>query len=332
MIDSNTNYAFVDIDETEQVIHGHEVNNRNGWQGATTYYRFDGVTFEGDDFICLSTNSNVIPGTNPTLWSYLVALEGAVTPVVSTGSDYIARSMSVLAYNTAIEAYTLAQTGTNLVYTEQFSRKAGDQSNYGLIVAETGSRIASDRSESGTRSSADQFLQNQVTTQTGVNVSQQAQLDSIFAALGVSFNGTFSWWMSQIRGGLTDTRVNVINGIVSGLTESVLSWEDFEFYGTGSMGNGSFNKGTGWNGAGVLNAYPIPGTVAEEGYAGLSDGPVTSVPATSYYGWISAASVGNGTLIGFSGSDAFDYATGTVLPGGINGGFGWTTKSTIYTR
>jgi hypothetical protein len=139
--------------------------------------------------------------------------------------------------------------------------------------------------------------------------------------------------MSQIRGGLTDTKLNVINGIVAGVTESTFSWEDFEFYGTGSIGSGGFDKGTSWNGAGVTTVSPLPGVVAEEIYTTLSVGPVSSIPATTGTGWASAGTIGTETNYGFYGSDALDtYATGTVTAGQINAGFNWSGTATITAK
>jgi len=246
--------------------------------------------------------------------------------------DDIALQVGVAAPPIAIPDATTSNKGIVLLATDggTVPTTVVQGNDYRLALAITNQTAIT--VEQGTRSSADQFIQTQVTTQTGVNVSQQAQLDSLFASLGVSFSGTFAWWMAQIRGGMTDTKVNVVNGIVSGITESTFAWEDFEFYGTGSIGSGGFNKGTFWNGAGILTTYPVPGTQAEESYAGLPDGPVNSIPATNVYGWLDAASVGNGTLIGFSGSDTFDYTTGTVVAGEISAGFGWTGTATIYPR
>ena len=255
--------------------------------------------------------------------------------------------------------WTLTQSGTVSLVAEQGTRSEADQylqnqiiaisgSTSGsmamLLEAEAGTRSFRDQflqnqitlnesTEQGTRSSADQFLQNQVTTQIGINTSQQTQLDSLFALLGVSFSGTFAWWMSQIRGGLTDTKLNVINGIVAGVTESTFAWEDFEFYGTGSIGSGNLNLGTAWNGAGILVVSPIPGVVAEETYTGLTDGPITTIPSATGTGWSNAGTLGAETTTGFYGSDTFDtYSTGTVVTGQINAGFDWSGTATIYAR
>jgi len=114
MIDPSYNYAFVDFNDVEQVILGPEVNNRGGWIGATTYFRYDGVTFSGDDFICLNSNSNVTPGTDPTLWSYLVQIDGNLAPVVSAGTDSVARAIATAGSNLAWDIYT----GTDFIRNE----------------------------------------------------------------------------------------------------------------------------------------------------------------------------------------------------------------------
>jgi len=265
--------------------------------------------------------------------------------------DDIALQVGVAPPSLAIPDATTSNKGIVLLATNGGSVATtvvqGNDYRLALAVAEPGTRSSADQFlqnqitatqssivvEQGTRSSADQFIQTQVTTQTGVNVSQQAQLDSLFALLGVSFSGTFAWWMSQIRGGLTDTKLNVINGIVAGVTESTFSWEDFEFYGTGSIGSGGFNKGTSWNGAGVTTVSPLPGVIAEEIYTTLSVGPVSSIPATTGTGWASAGTVGAETTYGFYGSDALDtYATGTVTAGQINAGFNWAGTATITAK
>jgi hypothetical protein len=113
MIDATLNYAFVDYPDKEQIIHGHEVVNRLGWVGVTTYYRYDGVTYDGEDYIALATNSNILPGTDPTIWSILVEVDATASPGQS-GVDLVARAIATSGSNLAWEIYT----GTNFIRNE----------------------------------------------------------------------------------------------------------------------------------------------------------------------------------------------------------------------
>lgn len=251
--------------------------------------------------------------------------------------DDIALQVGVAPPTLAIPDATTSNKGIVLLATDGGTVPA-------TVVQGNDYRLALAVVEPGTRSSAVQNVQNQVTTnlqtlaseivvRSANDVYHQAEIDSLFALLGVSFSGTFAWWMSQIRGGFADTKLNVINGIVAGVTESTLPWEDFEFYGTGSIGSGGFDKGTSWNGAGILVVSPIPGVIAEEIYATLSVGPITTIPVSTGTGWCCAGTIGAETTIGFFGSDAFDtYSTGTVVSGQINAGFNWSGTATIYQR
>jgi hypothetical protein len=133
MIDSTFTYAFVDFNELERVIHGHEVVNRSGWQGVTTYYRYDGVTYGGDDYISLAPNSNTPPGTDTALWALLVTMDGTETSPY--GTDAYARAL-------AQEALDIAVAGTNMTIAETGSRVAADLYLTSLIGSLAGSITA----------------------------------------------------------------------------------------------------------------------------------------------------------------------------------------------
>ena len=187
MVDPALTYAYVAYPDIEQIILGAELNYRDGWIGATTYYQYDAVTWNNDDYMALMTNSNVVPGTDPTQWSILVALEAAQAP--SLASVYVvATSGSNLAYAILNGSYFLAN-GTDTVLchniawgTEQdqvnasqvpYSDPTYQTVSEALDYLLTTSGTAGIAAEAGTRSQEDQNLQNQITGFTASIVTEQ---------------------------------------------------------------------------------------------------------------------------------------------------------------
>jgi hypothetical protein len=239
----------------------------------------------------------------------------------------------------------------NLIVTERGTRSTADQVSVNMIEAEASTRSQADGNlqgaivtEQGTRSSADQNLQNLLTVETGARVaadsSQQNQINSLYNALGVGFSGTFAWWLATTRNGLSDTKLNIINGFVAGVTESIYALEDFEFYNTGSIS--TFNRGTAWNANGNLTETLIPGVQSDDPFEGYTPSaymtPIVSGVLNAGTGWGAAivldGSYGNssnpsyqsglsGTSCGFPDDNFESYSNGTIAVGALNGGVGW---------
>jgi len=496
------NYAFVDYDDVRKTIHGSELIDKGGWQGVTTYYRYDSVAHDGEEFVALATNSNVTPSTDPTQWSILVQIDGEEVPG-GEGVDLVARALGSAAYalagsayaigtaaydlaseayvvgtasyDLASEAYTLAQNGTvlisietgsrlasdtylqnqinqvqivivgslgtlifeesaariladsaeqgsriasdisilltlgtesgtrseadqylqNQIYVEYGTRSEADQYLQNQIYVESGSRVASDiaiylaiGTESGTRSEADQYLQNQIYVEAGTRSDQdayllnliltssgstagsivdltsqlaaeqgtrssadqvltnsigaetqtrqqtdiyhQSEIDSLFGILGVGFSGTFALYMAQTLNGFTDTKLTVVNGIVTGLIQSPMAWDSLETYSTGSRS--SLDTGSAWNGASIVT-NSIPGLVAFETFESLSAGSVYVIPPSAGTGFGGVGYILDSELSFFSGSDSFEtYALGSVSAGMLNAGINCNGTATVFTR
>jgi hypothetical protein len=140
MIDPTVSYAFVDTNEKQQYIHGHQVIDCGAWNGTVAYARYNGVVYDGEEWIATASNTNVAPPTDYLSWSVLVALdENTPDP---TGVDAYARAMAANAQFTADAALTLAATGTNMVIEEAGSRIATDTYILTLIGSTAGSITA----------------------------------------------------------------------------------------------------------------------------------------------------------------------------------------------
>jgi len=225
-------------------------------------------------------------------------------------------------------------TGSNVVVQGNDFRLALAQSAWVLAQNGTTAVIV----EQGTRSSKDQDLQNQITAEAGTRVGRdtylQTEIDSIFATLGIGFSGTFALFMAQTRNGPPDTQVNVINGVVAGQTESYFVWDDFDGYSAGSVTPSTLNRGSSWNGAGVV--FTDSGTAMKaEDQQNYTTGTVVGVGTLNGgTGWSTAAiiTVPYYTMVG---TEVFEtYALGTVYGGSyagtLDGGFGWTGTTVIY--
>lgn len=138
MIDPTVSYAFVDTNEKQQYIHGHQVIDCGAWNGTVAYARYNGVAYDGEEWIATAANLNVAPPTDYLSWSVLVSLDaGSPDP---TGVDTYARAMAAYAQYTANVALALAATGTNTANTALTLAQTGTN----MVIEETGSRIAAD--------------------------------------------------------------------------------------------------------------------------------------------------------------------------------------------
>lgn len=192
---ATTTYLYVNTSLTQFFVQGSELVDKGPWSSSTFYAINDVVQIGVDQYVALTPNVNALPtGIVDENWSTLVVVEEATGSVISAGSDAYARALAgeayfwgTTAFHIGTDAYNLAVTGTNLVAAEAGSRIA-DVNNIYIAIgslsgsftvdlsAETGSRIAADLVEAGTRSDADQNLQNQIIVEQGTRSWQDQVL------------------------------------------------------------------------------------------------------------------------------------------------------------
>lgn len=81
-VDSAFTYAYADASGTQKYTEGAEVVDRGDWDSATTYSVSDVVSFSNALYICLQTNQNVSPPSDPDFWSSFVVVNMQETPPV----------------------------------------------------------------------------------------------------------------------------------------------------------------------------------------------------------------------------------------------------------
>ena len=184
------------------------------------------------------------------------------------------------------------------------------------LAVEQGTRSQSVAFEAGTRLVSDTFL--------------QGEIDVLNAALGISFLGTFTLYLGQVRGGQSDAQLTVINGVVTSQINPYYAWQDVLLCNDGSIG--SFTGQSGWLNNGVIFTDSGSGIKAEDLFVTYTVGTINSVGGTlsSGTGWTASPTVID-AYIHTWGSEPFGaYVLGTVTSAGtLNQGLDWAGAPTI---
>lgn len=241
---------------------------------------------------------------------------------------------------TADEAFDIAAAGTNLAFTAYIISQYGTNTGtaaYLLAQAGTNAVIT----EQGTRSQADQFLQNQIIVEQGTRSEKdqilQDEIDDINARLGLGFSGTSVLFIGQIYGGIVDTQLVLVDGMVTGRTLPYYAWSDSILATDGSIS--SITDHFGWNSNGTVVVDSQSGTriMADDFMTSYGVGTVTDAGGTltGGTGFTAAPFIATG-FIHVYGSETFEaYTVGTVIGTGVSGtlsaGTGWDGTIVIWT-
>ena len=195
--------------------------------------------------------------------------------------------------------------------------------------------------EQGTRSQEDQFLQNQIIVEQGTRSQEdqviQSEVDDINALLGLGFSGTSNLFIGQLYGGIVDTQVVFVNGVIRSRVLPYYAWSDSILETDGSIS--SVTDHFGWASNGTITVDSFSGTriLADDFMQGYTVGTVTSAGGTltGGTGWSDAPFIAT-SFIHVYGSESFEtYAVGTVVGTGVSGtmadGIGWDGTIVIWT-
>jgi hypothetical protein len=236
------------------------------------------------------------------------------------GTNYTTAQIALAVLSSGSSSLSLYWAGTN--YTNA------------AVAAEAVTRAAADAAEAVARIAGD-------AANAADNATNAVAIANLQAILGVSLAGTLNFYMAQVGRGKPDTKVTLINGVVTGIIQSPFVWDDFSLYGVGaydSSGTVTFPvavtpaqtliKGSSWNSYGTISTNIFTGTVAQDPI-NYSAGTIISMDQG--YGWSN-----NGTFatpyVNQIGVDLFEtYLIGSVAgTNPINAGTWYTQQATLF--
>jgi len=212
---ATTTYLYVNTSLTQFFVQGSELVDRGAWSSSAFYAINEVVQIGVDQYVALTANSNTPPTSIvDENWSSLVIVYEQGGSFSSAGSDAYARALAEAAYywgttayfwgTTAFvigtDAYNLAVTGTNMVIAETGSRIADVSNIYIALGSLSGSVFVDLAAEIGTRSSADQNLQNQIIVEQGTRSQEDQYLQNQI----IVEQGTRSWQDQVLANAIVD--------------------------------------------------------------------------------------------------------------------------------
>ena len=224
-------YSYYDATGVRKYADFNDVIFTGTWASTGTYLvsAMQIVDYGNSQYYAIVDSVNKNPTTQPTRWQPIrywspfilvsqggggtntdetlqIAISGSNTAILAYGYARAAQSSADAAMEVAIQAYgmastgthtantalgianealSIAVTGTNAVVAEQGTRSSQDQFLQNQIYVEAGTRSEADQNllnrvytEQGTRSSADQFLQNQIYVEAGTRSSADQLLQN----------------------------------------------------------------------------------------------------------------------------------------------------------
>lgn len=206
--------------------------------------------------------------------------------------------------SSSLALYWAGTTYTNAAVAAEAAARAS------AITVEAGARIAGDAANAANIS---------------VNSAAIVALQNI---LGISVNGTVSYYMAQALRGKPDTKVTLVNGVLTGIVQSPFVWDDFTSYSAGPATN--LNKGSSWltPQQGSITTNTFTGTVAQDPFQSYAAG--TLQVETDLYGFAT-----NGTFakpyLNYLGVDSFEqYSVGTIWNPQISAGTEFISPAVLF--
>lgn len=269
------------------------------------YYRVlaEGTTMGSLQAVSDSVFNNLVPLINAEVTARVVA-DGTLMDSIAALEASIQGTSTVLA--------------SDLMQEERY-RAVNDGTNAAAISA-----------EAITRAGADSTITNNlnVTNTTANNAWELANQLAQRGAVGLS--GTWAGYLSFVRYGKPDIRLNVIDGVVSNVEDSKFVWDDFSQYSVGPIGTsfGQLDLGTGWNGTGVIFTDTLYGLKAYDTFETYSLGTIWSLDGG--YGFSGTGNVQD-PYARLVGTETFEeYMVGPITDTGtLTGGWGWAGTITI---
>lgn len=134
-VETASTYAYAGLDGTQTYIEGSEVLDLGLWSNATTYAVNDVVSFGNALYICLQTNLDVTPNTDPAYWSGFVIVNRHETQPIPPSAEEI-NALYKSDYGTVGE---LRSDDTSIAGIVWVNQTADDGSQEGAFFRRTGS-------------------------------------------------------------------------------------------------------------------------------------------------------------------------------------------------